>query len=277
MHRSVPFKRRPSRPPLPLLSLFLLTSCDFRDRRSCKKRSIPPPASPVSPRPPPEATPNLPLWPTPLPPPPSSRDVVPPLPQPCLDDFVNCDFLDYTAFLFPSPDPALFGEDASQHVASADVPLNASHLEQSWDSITTTDPLSHADDDILAHLYTSTFSSTSTPGASASGTQATTIPIASTSTSPPSSSSSSSRKRGAAALSDSSLTPPRIDSPQDSDQVVKRQKNTEAARRYRQRKVDRLTELEDALAEMKKERDELKMQLARSQAETDVWRRMAGK
>lgn len=61
------------------------------------------------------------------------------------------------------------------------------------------------------------------------------------------------------------------------DKVVKRQRNTEAARRYRQRKVDRVTELEEALAAMTKERDDYKLKLARSEAEVDVLRRLVGK
>lgn len=61
------------------------------------------------------------------------------------------------------------------------------------------------------------------------------------------------------------------------DRVSKRQRNTEAARRYRQRKVDRVTELEEALAAMTKERDDLKLKLARSEAEADVLRGMVGK
>ncbi|KAI7209405.1 hypothetical protein KC333_g8746 [Hortaea werneckii] len=54
----------------------------------------------------------------------------------------------------------------------------------------------------------------------------------------------------------------------------KRQRNTEAARRYRQRKVDRTAELEEALAVVSKERDELRLKLARSEAEAEVLRRM---
>jgi len=64
------------------------------------------------------------------------------------------------------------------------------------------------------------------------------------------------------------------DSPDGSHRVKKRQKNTEAARRYRQRKVDKLSEVEDALREMTRERDELKLKLARSQSEADVLRSM---
>ncbi|GAB1739836.1 hypothetical protein NU219Hw_g4771t1 [Hortaea werneckii] len=54
----------------------------------------------------------------------------------------------------------------------------------------------------------------------------------------------------------------------------KRQRNTEAARRYRQRKVDRAAELEEALAAVSKERDELRLKLARSEMEAEVLRRM---
>ena len=57
----------------------------------------------------------------------------------------------------------------------------------------------------------------------------------------------------------------------------KRERNTEAARRYRQRRQDRLEELEDALAAMQKERDELRIKLARSEAETDILRGLMAK
>ena len=64
---------------------------------------------------------------------------------------------------------------------------------------------------------------------------------------------------------------------EENDQISKRQRNTEAARRYRQRKVDRTTELEEALAAMTKERDDLKLKLARSEAEADVLRGMVSR
>ncbi|KAF2772982.1 hypothetical protein EJ03DRAFT_150776 [Teratosphaeria nubilosa] len=57
-------------------------------------------------------------------------------------------------------------------------------------------------------------------------------------------------------------------------QVNKRKRNTEAARRYRQRKVDRVTELEEALAAMTAERDELRLKLARSETKAEVLRVM---
>lgn len=62
-----------------------------------------------------------------------------------------------------------------------------------------------------------------------------------------------------------------------SGRIEKRQRNTEAARRYRQRKVDRVTDLEEALQAMTKERDELRLKLARAEAEANVLRAISGK
>lgn len=86
----------------------------------------------------------------------------------------------------------------------------------------------------------------------------------------PPSASSLSNKRPAPKYSEAASTP--SSTLDDNDRVTKRHRNTEAARRYRQRKLDRVTELEEALAEMTKERDELKLKLARSEAEADVLR-----
>jgi len=63
---------------------------------------------------------------------------------------------------------------------------------------------------------------------------------------------------------------------QDGEEVLedKRQRNNIAAKKYRQKKVDRITELEAALEEMRKERDELQLKLARQEAETKVLREM---
>ena len=70
------------------------------------------------------------------------------------------------------------------------------------------------------------------------------------------------------------LTPPRKQarhSPApDSDVILKRQRNTIAARKYRQKRLDRITELETALKAMTRERDDLKIQLARQEAETSA-------
>lgn len=59
---------------------------------------------------------------------------------------------------------------------------------------------------------------------------------------------------------------------QSEDSTVKRQRNTMAARRYRQRRLDRLAELEQKLAEMTADRDDLKVKLARREAEVGALR-----
>ncbi|KAK5173903.1 uncharacterized protein LTR77_002584 [Saxophila tyrrhenica] len=74
-----------------------------------------------------------------------------------------------------------------------------------------------------------------------------------------------------------SYTPPSTTSPPKNERENKRQRNTEAARRYRQRKVDRVSELEDALAVMTKANEDLKLKLARSEAEVDVLRGLVAK
>jgi len=54
------------------------------------------------------------------------------------------------------------------------------------------------------------------------------------------------------------------------DKVLRRQRNTIAARKYRQKKVDRIDELENLLKEMTRERDDLRIRLARQEAETEA-------
>lgn len=58
---------------------------------------------------------------------------------------------------------------------------------------------------------------------------------------------------------------------------IKRQRNTLAARKYRQKRLDRITELETALEDMTGERDSLKLQLARREAEVEALREMLGR
>lgn len=64
------------------------------------------------------------------------------------------------------------------------------------------------------------------------------------------------------------------------DEVVakdlKRQRNTLAARKYRQKRLDRIAELEQALADMTGDRDDLRLKLARREAEVDALREMLG-
>ncbi|KAK0655004.1 hypothetical protein B0T16DRAFT_314374 [Cercophora newfieldiana] len=63
-------------------------------------------------------------------------------------------------------------------------------------------------------------------------------------------------------------------SPTDFDVIVKRQRNNVAAKKYRQKKIDRIQELEEEVDEVKKERDELRIRLARQEAETKALREM---
>ncbi|RBQ99433.1 hypothetical protein VDGD_01691 [Verticillium dahliae] len=82
----------------------------------------------------------------------------------------------------------------------------------------------------------------------------------STSHSPPTTTPSSTS--GAPAL------PPHRQDRESSEVAQRRQRNTIAARKYRQKKVDRIEELEKALEETIRERDELRLRLARQEAET---------
>ncbi|OLN86554.1 hypothetical protein CCHL11_08520 [Colletotrichum chlorophyti] len=54
------------------------------------------------------------------------------------------------------------------------------------------------------------------------------------------------------------------------DKLLRRQRNTIAARKYRQKKFDRIAELEKMLEDMTKERDDLRIRLARQEAETEA-------
>lgn len=56
--------------------------------------------------------------------------------------------------------------------------------------------------------------------------------------------------------------------PVDPTTALKRQRNNVAAKKYRQKKVDRISELELELQGVKDERDDLKIRLARQEAET---------
>jgi hypothetical protein len=62
--------------------------------------------------------------------------------------------------------------------------------------------------------------------------------------------------------------------PTETESALKRQRNTLAARKYRQKKLDRIQELEDALREVTSERDDLKLRLARQEAETAAIKEM---
>ncbi|RYC80625.1 hypothetical protein BFJ63_vAg16489 [Fusarium oxysporum f. sp. narcissi] len=59
--------------------------------------------------------------------------------------------------------------------------------------------------------------------------------------------------------------------------IHKRQRNTIAARKYRQKKMDRIAELEQALEAVKEERNDLELQLAKKDAEVSFLREMLRK
>lgn len=88
------------------------------------------------------------------------------------------------------------------------------------------------------------------------------------------SSSTSSSQSPATSTSATAHQPSTTTLPQPKHRVEKRKRNTEAARRYRQRKDDRVTELEAALKAMTQERDGLNLKLARAEAEVGVLRSM---
>ncbi|KAI1115466.1 hypothetical protein F5Y14DRAFT_130112 [Nemania sp. NC0429] len=62
--------------------------------------------------------------------------------------------------------------------------------------------------------------------------------------------------------------------PVDHATALKRQRNNVAARKYRQKRIDRINELELELDEVKQERDDLKLRLARQEAEAAALRSM---
>ncbi|KAI0154382.1 hypothetical protein GGR57DRAFT_113541 [Xylariaceae sp. FL1272] len=64
--------------------------------------------------------------------------------------------------------------------------------------------------------------------------------------------------------------------PVDHATALKRQRNNVAARKYRQKRIDRITELEAELEEVKQDRDDLRLRLARQEAETAALRTMLG-
>lgn len=59
--------------------------------------------------------------------------------------------------------------------------------------------------------------------------------------------------------------------------VEKRKLNTLAARRYRQKRVDQMSSLEAALKEVERERDALKVRVAKLEGETDILKSLLSK
>ncbi|KAI1498595.1 hypothetical protein F5X99DRAFT_431590 [Biscogniauxia marginata] len=103
-------------------------------------------------------------------------------------------------------------------------------------------------------------------------------------TSPPSAVSSSSRQGGqtqqpdynSSSSNSNKRRSPQADDVDDVDPVtaLKRQRNNVAARKYRQKRIDRINELETELQEIKEERDDLRLRLARQEAEAAALRSM---
>jgi len=61
---------------------------------------------------------------------------------------------------------------------------------------------------------------------------------------------------------------------EDEETLHKRARNNIAAKKYRQKKLDRITELEEEVDAVKRERDELRILLARQEAQTSALREM---
>jgi hypothetical protein len=70
------------------------------------------------------------------------------------------------------------------------------------------------------------------------------------------------------------VTTPSSSSSSSSSKIVKRQLNTQAARRYRQKRVDQVSSLEAALKAVQDERDALKVRVARLEGETDTLKKL---
>lgn len=89
---------------------------------------------------------------------------------------------------------------------------------------------------------------------------------------------SSSSGTGSSKRKYSASPPEDLDPDSEEAQVaIKRQRNTMAARKYRQKRLDRISDLETALGQVTNERDELKLQLARREAEVEALREMLSK
>lgn len=70
------------------------------------------------------------------------------------------------------------------------------------------------------------------------------------------------------------LSPAEPDLTDSEDVLVKRQRNNIAAKKYRQKKIDRIQELEEEVDQIKREREELRLMLAKRDAEVDMLREM---
>lgn len=268
-------------------NLSSLSSCNFSKARSCKQLSISSLRSSVSPRPHEEADFNLQEW--------VHLDQDQLLPYDCaswntsaltdddlgFDASGNLDFL-----LFPTTTLTDYdftdtinkwshrenNDPIMQNFFAGPLEVASTLFPDTWQALSSTSSISDT-----PSLYGNARSYDTSPislGANMDYTHSSsTMPQLENGSA---SKTSSPKKRTAAEPLNSSSRSPSLGL-EDTDQVNKRQRNTEAARRYRQRKVDRQTELEEALASMTKERDDLRLKLARSEAEAGVLRGMVSK
>lgn len=276
---------------VPSLQVSFLTSCDFK-ARSCRKRSITSLSPSVSPRPLDEAASNLQEW--------DQQDQDLPLSlycswsssdlaenAPAHDVSGDLDFLLFASNIYQDYDfTATFDTEPHYdnhcsntlniHGGIVEDSLVSGLISDSWQPLGPISGISRMPND---HTYADGRLNSISPTSSAASIDRTQSSASfSLSANGLASGTHSPKKRPAEEpLNASSTSPSMASHSENAEQVNKRQRNTEAARRYRQRKVDRQTELEEALASMTKERDDLKLKLARSEAEADVLRGMVAK
>ena len=272
----------------PSIDSFCLISCNFQSARSCKKHSISPLNSSASPRPLDEADFSVQEWVQEVPHQAlqASNSWVSSSPAEnatAVDVSGDLDFSSFQPYYLPGNDfTNILGTDfLFDDIATMHTDFGAGLMSQVWQPVGGSTerilPPSHpAGIESSIESASPTFSGVDASGVPSYGVFSftpTTNEAASDKTSP-----KGQKKRSPDNMFDGTPTSPSSNSYSETvDRDHKRQRNTEAARRYRQRKVDRTTELEEALAVMTKERDELRLKLARSEAEVDVFKGMVGK
>lgn len=144
------------------------------------------------------------------------------------------------------------------------VPASLGHVSSSSDSAAAYHTISNTEHfTISQHNLSDLWSADTVPSSHVSDSSSPSLGSESqTVRPPPSTSSSSSRKRSATPVN-----------PTD-DRAEKRRRNNIAAAKYRQKKVDRIEELEGQLQAVMAERDDLKIALAKRDAEVELLRAM---
>jgi len=218
----------------------------------------------------------------------SSECVADPL-QPLSSDLLSCElpsnqdsYTDWTDFDFALPHTTPFTTipPISSHLPASDTGFDFIFESTGalWDPMQQLIP---ADTSLLATDSCTYNTFTDTPATSTSYTQSpeprlldhqitTSLPTlhqASTSSSPETPHTSSSTPN-------STLKRPLPSEEPEPDKAEKRRRNNAAAAKYRQKKFDRISELEDQLAVISKDRDGLRLQLVRRAAEVDILRGM---